>query len=98
MSLGQMTLRVLNGARGGAKFARALARGDIADDATIEARRAICRECPSRVRKAVLKMKSESDWCGDPLQPGMRMDPPTCGCLLAGKTAVGSETCPQGRW
>lgn len=90
--------QVLTGMRGGRKFALAILKGDVADEATIEARRAICRECPSRVRTAVLGMKSESDWCGNPLEASMKADPPVCGCLLAGKTAVGSERCPQAKW
>lgn len=90
--------QVLTGMRGGATFAKALAAGDMADAETIEARRAICRGCPSRVRKAVAGMKAESDWCGDPLKASMRGPTPVCGCLLAGKTAVGSEHCPQAKW
>ncbi len=89
---------VWTGVKGAAKFAAATATGDIADDATIEARRAICRECTYRVRKmhplGMIGVDAESDWCGEPLVE----TPTTCGCLLAGKTAVGSEGCPQELW
>lgn len=96
MKLAQLTRAALNGVHGGTKFLAALATGDAADDETILARRAICKECPSRVRGRVPPMTEDSDWCGPPLNPdGL---PGVCGCLLAGKTAVGSEICPQGKW
>lgn len=94
MTLAQLALQGLTAARGGAEWAKALAMGDMAPDATVAARRAVCASCPSRVRKALGGLAS--DWCGEPLTPGT--DPPTCGCLLYGATAVGSKTCPQGKW
>ena len=84
-------------AKGAAKFAAAVEAGDIASAATVAARRSVCRACPSRVRVTVMGAVAASDWCGQPFveTAGER---PTCGCLLAGKTSVGSERCPQGRW
>lgn len=93
-----LTMKGLTGVRGGAKFLAALAKGDLADDAAVEARREVCRACPSRTRSALAGMTAESDWCGAPLVEALGASPPTCGCLVAGKTAVGSERCPQGKW
>jgi len=98
MTIAETTRDALHTARGGKRFLKALLRGDFADDATIEARRAVCRGCPSRVRVALPGMKSESDWCGKPLHNGLKDPAPTCGCLIAAKTAVGSEGCPQRKW
>jgi hypothetical protein len=87
-------LRALVGVYGASKFLAAALAGDLADDATIDARRAVCRDCPNRVRKIAPGSVAESDWCGEPLvETGS-----TCGCLIAGKTLVGSETCPSGKW
>lgn len=85
-------------AKGAAKYAAAIAAGDLADDETTARRRAICRECPSRVRLTVKGATSESDWCGPPFESRLDAALPTCGCLIAAKTAVASEPCPQGRW
>ena len=91
-------LMVWTTVKGAAKFAKAVATGDKADNMEIMRRRAVCRECPSRVTKmhprGVPGIDTESDWCGEPLKETQT----TCGCLLAGKTAVGSERCPQGKW
>lgn len=87
-------MNILTGIFGAAKFAAAVATGDVADDGTTEARRDICRACPSRVRKIAPGAAFESDWCGEPLSP----TDATCGCLLLGKTMVKSERCPQGKW
>jgi len=93
------------GARGASRFALAILAGDVASPEDREVRRAICRECPERVRAKLFGAKSESDWCGALLQ---RQAPSsncascegakTCGCLLAGKTMVASEECPLGKW
>jgi hypothetical protein len=87
-------MRLLVGAQGGAKFLKAMLTGDIAPDEAIEERGAKCRQCPTRVRASV-SVEPPSDWCGQPLLvvPGV-----SCGCLLVGKTAVASESCPQEKW
>lgn len=85
---------VMNGVAGAARFAEALALGDVADDAAVDRRRSVCRACPSRVRAVAPGAIFESDWCGEPLVDDGR----TCGCLIYGKTLVGSEACPQGKW
>ena len=87
-SLAQLTEKALVGVRGGARFAEALAANDWATDATVKARRATCGDCPTRT------VLLGSDWCGDPMVETST----SCGCLLAGKTAIGSERCPQGKW
>jgi hypothetical protein len=97
-SLAQTASKLAIGLRGGATYAVALATGDMAADDVVGARRAICRECPSRTRKALPGMTSESDWCGEPLQERFDAVPPTCGCSVGLKSAVGSERCPQGKW
>ena len=96
MKLAQLTQAALTGVRGGVRFIEAIAAGDWADDAEIERRRSICRTCPSRVRARLLGMEADSDWCGPPLNPDKL--PGVCGCLLAGKSAVGSERCDQAKW
>lgn len=87
-------MMALNGVYGAGRFLAAAASGDIADDATVDERRAVCRECPYRVRKTAIGAIAESDWCGQPLEVTKN----TCGCLVSGKTLVASESCPSGKW
>lgn len=82
-------------ARGAERFAVAILSGDVATEQERERRAAICRECPTRKRVRVLGAVLESDWCGTPF---VAVDGVSCGCLLAGKVSVQSETCPGGRW
>jgi len=91
--LAVLTQKALVGVNGGLGYVVALGSGDKADDATVDTRRAICRACPTRER-AALPLCAVSDWCGEPLV----VTADSCGCLLAGKTAVASEGCPQGKW
>lgn len=95
MRLIQMTW---TGVKGAARFVEAIATGDVASPEEIDRRRAICRDCPSKVIKmipgGIVGIDGDSAWCGEPLVENDW----TCGCLLAGKTAVGSEFCPQGKW
>ena len=86
--------RALTAIKGGARFGMALMRGDEAPERDREARIALCRRCPERRVVAPLGAVAESSWCGEPFVESDR----SCGCLLAGKTAVASESCPQGRW
>lgn len=95
-SLAQLASKAMVGAHGAGKYLAALATGDRAGDAEIERRRAICRACPTRQRKKLPGMDAEADWCGPALEE--IADPPSCGCLIYGKTSVGSEACPQGKW
>jgi hypothetical protein len=91
----------LTAAKGGAVWAKAIATGDVADEATIEERRAICRQCPMMTVEALPGMTSPSAWCGKPFVANLKDPDPSkraCGCLLAGKTAVASQSCPQTRW
>lgn len=88
----------LSALKGGGKFAAAVLTGDIAPQIVVDRRRAICRGCPScRVATADGAVEA-SNWCGEPLVDGLDQWPPTCGCLIYGKTIVGSEKCPQARW
>jgi hypothetical protein len=91
----------LTAAKGGAVWAKAIATGDVADETTIEERRAICRQCPTMTVEALPGMTSPSAWCGKPFVANLKdLDPSkrSCGCLLAGKTAVASQNCPQAKW
>lgn len=92
-----LLVETLAAASGGLTFARAIARGDIAPDAAIAHRRAVCRGCPSSRIDAPEGVAKPSSWCGKPLTPDDG-PPKTCGCLLWGKTMVASEACPQGKW
>lgn len=92
-------LRALVGVYGASKFLAAALAGDMADDATIDARRAVCRDCPNRVRGPGLPGLPESDWCGEPLGGKSGVPRPgTCGCHIAAATIVGSKRCPSGKW
>lgn len=98
MRLAQLTRDAINGVWGAGRYAVALAEGDWAEDEIIEMRRAVCKNCPSRVTKAPVVGSEPSDWCGPPIHDGYGDTPPTCGCHLLAKTAVGSERCIQGKW
>lgn len=93
MNLIEAARMALVGVRGSERYLEAIAMGDVADASIVALRRAVCRGCPSRVRKALPGAK-KSDWCGPPLKETGR----TCGCLLAGKSIVASESCPQRKW
>lgn len=94
--LAQIGAQLMVGAAGAAKFARAIATGDIAPDNEVAFRRSVCLACPTRVRIQLADMEAPGDWCGNPLLPADA--PPSCGCLIYGKTLVGSERCPQNKW
>ena len=84
------------GMRGAARYVAAVAKGDVADEATIARRLGTCAGCGGAV--ADPDLGPEVRWCGG---PGAETGPdslPTCGCLLPAKAAVGSEACPRGRW
>lgn len=93
--------KLLNAAKGGATWAAALATGDVADEATVETRRAICRDCPARTIRQLPSMTSPSAWCGEPFADrttAEKVEDRSCGCLLFGKTLVASQSCPQDKW
>jgi hypothetical protein len=48
------------------------------------ARQAICYQCPM-LRRGIV------DRCAPPFEGG-------CGCVIAAKTRIPEEHCPQGRW
>ena len=83
---------IFYGLAGATRFVRAIAAGDIADDATIDARRRVCAACPART------MHDGAAYCGEAFVDRMGEPEPTCGCLIEGKTAVASEACPRGLW
>lgn len=86
-------------AKGAARYLEAIARDEIAETETVEARAAQCRSCPAR-REPGPDDLSALGWCGDPLVE--HLDGPvsgrTCGCLLDGKIMVEGEACPRGWW
>lgn len=84
------------GMRGAARYASAVAAGDVADDATIDARLSRCGRCTARC--ADPDVPEAVGWCGPPFEAATLPDGPTCGCLLEAKAAVKSETCLRGRW
>jgi hypothetical protein len=65
-------------------LAKSLLAVDLADAATIEARRVICRACPEAVPCA--KIIGKFCQCKK------------CGCLLTAKTKLAAEFCPLGHW
>lgn len=71
-------------AKGAAKVAQSIAGIGIADAATIEARRAICRAC----EHAMPCKHNVARKCTCNL----------CGCRLAHKTRLAREKCPEGKW
>lgn len=81
-------------AHGATKYAAAWATGDRAPAEVIAKRRETCRYCPDQAIQRALMSDGVSSWCGRPfVDTG-----DTCGCLLAGKTSIASEACPQGKW
>lgn len=48
-------------------------------------RQAICRMCP------LLRYVGPIERCAPPAEGG-------CGCVIAAKTRIATESCPQGRW
>lgn len=88
------TIKALNAVKGGLRFSLAIASGDEAHADTVNARRAVCRDCPNYRITAAPGALEPSSWCGEPFVTTTK----TCGCLIAGKTLVASECCPSGRW
>lgn len=92
---------------GASKYRDAIANGDVADDLVAQVRAEVhCGQCPSARR--VDKAGIQRTFCGEPFENRMNTALPTCGCLVAvtvngethpaGKTVVGSEKCPQGKF
>jgi hypothetical protein len=76
---------IVNGVVGLAKFATGT---DRPDDTTIRARRALCLAC------------EHAEPCLDAgiIVIGRKCRCSQCGCAIRAKTAVGSESCPAGKW
>lgn len=70
--------------RGAIGLAKAAFGVGAADEATIEARRAICRACDRAVR------------CEQ--KPSLFCRCRECGCVLRAKTRLAFESCPLGKW
>lgn len=91
--------------KGGKKYAEAVALGDRADKKTREHRVQTCLECEALGAQTAPKFAGCS-WstCGNFAEETRS----TCGCIVAlsvsghtipaGKTRVGSERCPRGKW
>jgi len=89
---------MLVAAKGGGRYALAVISGDMADSASIDARRAICRSCGACHVLTADGATAPSSWCGEPFIEDDTPGEESCGCLIVGKTAVGSERCPRGKW
>lgn len=85
------------GLRGASRYVAAIARGDASAPALIDARLARCAQCPARTLSLDADGAMDA-FCGPPMVDRSREAMPTCGCLLAGKAAVTSESCPRGHW
>lgn len=95
--------------KGAAKYAAAVASGDIATPSDQADRAATCANCSALARNSALGHYVYT--CGV-VGHDRRSDPmfPTCGCIVltaprnqtdftaAGKAVVASESCPQGKW
>lgn len=80
------------GLSGATKAIEAIARGDVSDDATADARKSACLACPDR--EPYTGVPNAVGWCGPQFSPTKK----TCGCLLDAKVYVKSERCPQENW
>lgn len=88
--------------KGGRRYFAAIASGDVADEATQAARAATCWACKSSTSRTT--QAGTGVYCGQAFKEGKD----TCGCMVglringeiyaAGKTVVGTEACPQGKW
>lgn len=77
--------------RGVAGLAKAVLHIDRADDATIQARRDVCRGCEHASRNPDQKYAENGGLttrsrCGK------------CGCFIAPKTVIAGEACPLEKW
>lgn len=92
--------------RGAAKYAEAVATGDVADAAAACHRAAVCGECGTHDVVGTSHRGTFAGYCGRVDVPGV-----SCGCLVtltvlgdspeprpAGKTLVAAERCPRGKW
>ena len=94
--------------RGAERYRKAMAAGDVADEAEALRRALICAACPSRSSEEKQAVKATAHYCGEPFVARLSGSEPTCGCLVgltvngetraAGKPYVRSEQCPQGKW
>jgi len=86
------------GVKGAGLYAKAVANGDVADQPIVNVRLGPngCGGCPSRT--ITNEFGYEAWWCGTPFVEGRDEHGPTCGCMLQGKAAVGSEACLRGNW
>ena len=66
---------------GAAKYAAAVASGDIADAESLRLRVARCRTCPSLRVHLIPLTGAYAGFCGVPFKDGTADDPPVCGCL-----------------
>jgi hypothetical protein len=80
------------GIEGAKRYVRALATGDAASDADVEARCATCRGCPTRTVDAMFPKRL--GYCGERFRP----TEVSCGCPLDVLTLVASAGCKQKKW
>ena len=91
-----------NVARSGAQAALSVAKTtagiDRLPDDQVEARLAICRQCPSG--HARFDRRGNLSTCGSMLESMRKADPNSkaCGCVLNKKARDASQHCPEGHW
>lgn len=106
---GQLSAEVLWVAlKGAGTYFAAVASGDVAEDRVKGARAATCKACGECEWERTGKEGVVAGYCGDLADNGKGKEGPTCGCLVAmtvhgellgaGKSVVGAERCPQGKW
>lgn len=71
---------------------KAAAGIDRADDETIRARLLTCAGCPQLERNPLLHLPPGASG----VSPASRCR--ACGCFVAAKARLASESCPEGRW
>lgn len=100
------------GVKGAEKYRRAIVQGDLATPEAAVKRRMICESCPHATTRDITVQGKMTfvRYCGTAFEEhlGPEFTHQTCGCLVGltidgealpgGKTLVGSEQCPQGKW
>jgi hypothetical protein len=98
--------------KGAEKYRRAIVRGDLVEPHEAVRRRMICQSCDHATTRdiTVAGQTFALRYCGQAFEEhlGPEFIHQTCGCLVGltidgeampgGKTMVGTEQCPQGRW
>jgi len=78
-------------ARGAIGVAKAVIGVDRANDATVQTRRDVCRECPHAKRNHA-RMNRPTKGLTNLSQCAR------CECFIVAKTLLAGEKCPEGKW